>query len=208
MCGATDTHTHTHTHTSGQLGGPAVCWDNRKHHGCQHFGILTVCFCVSSSVSLLFRTASLFKETAHPKYLPGSALIIRIESRLSCSKKNPWKNCIQRVFPGAVSPLLGSDPWRPQWSFKVLAGRRFSIATRPLKFSVQRASSSLRHFSVRNKTACHLQSNQIWKNCRTRTRVFSTFEVPRWCKFNSQKSDFISYIFILQLGILQNSLFM
>lgn len=31
------------THTHGRLlGGPAVCWNNRKHHNCQHFMIQNV----------------------------------------------------------------------------------------------------------------------------------------------------------------------
>lgn len=49
-----DRHTHTHnTDTYGWLGGPAVYWNNRKHHGCQHFSILIVCFCVLGSARSL-----------------------------------------------------------------------------------------------------------------------------------------------------------
>lgn len=114
--------------------------------------------CVWSSVSLLsvlFALASVFKETEHPNYKKTLFLTYRVvPGRADSFKFVPLKalqNCIsniQRAIPARVTPLLGTDPLKPQRSFTVLAGRCFSTSKRPVKFSMEKASSSLRHFSV------------------------------------------------------------
>lgn len=114
---------HMCTHTSGWLGGPAVFWKNRKHHGCQHISIhwfVSVLWCNVISIS--------FKEPVHHNDIfPSHA-----------DRIDPPKSTVKWYFIILKCDVLFQDhcpcttcisPLKPQRTFKVLAGRYFSISS-------------------------------------------------------------------------------
>lgn len=204
-----DTYTCVHRHIThlrlARVGGPAVYWNNRKHHGCQHFSVLIVCFWVSGSAFLSALCSLTFKETVNPndhmkifltyQVIPSHAH--RLEYSLFCSKHGKIALKKKCDFPATVSPLLGTDPLKPQWSFKVLAGRRFSISNRPLKFFMHRLPSNLHHFWVCNKSVClslSLEQN-LFKKSVFCVHIYVLIYIQLVCARHADILTFLSQVF-------------